>query len=199
MREVLEEQQQALLPAKGFSKANSSDAADLLNQLELTEIEGNHTDPIVVPDGAVDSLAFDYSAYPDEDAGGTSFMKYHQDQLTQQGVSFGRGSFSLYDIRHEQSPWTIRTRKCQLSGTSECCVASHGLSVSSAVNRAFIVYEHKQSEEQKEKYRDTQPGLTLVRSSGASEASRSFCRFINRSLFVVCKRGCSRLGPRVYP
>ena len=52
VREVL--QQQSVLPTKGFSKANSSDAEDLLDELELTEVLGNDTDPILVPTDVAD-------------------------------------------------------------------------------------------------------------------------------------------------
>ena len=55
-------QQQSILPAKAFSKANSSDVEDLLDELELTEVLGNDTEPILVPTNVVNVPRFDFSA-----------------------------------------------------------------------------------------------------------------------------------------
>ena len=164
VREVLEQQQQQVrLPAKGFSQANLSDADDVIETLQLTEVNGNETQPIVVPDDAADNLAFNHAAYPNEDAAVGAFMQHHQLQLQQHGVCFGRGSFQMYDIHTQKSPWTIRASKTQLSGTADCCVAAHGLSYRSAANRAGVIYTHKQSEQQKEAYRHANPDVAQVR------------------------------------
>ena len=162
--EVLEQQQQqSCLPAKGFSQANLSDADDVIETLQLTEVNGNETQPITLPDGAPDNPTFNHEAYPNEDAAVGAFMQHHQLQLQQHGVCFGRGIFQMYDIHSQKSPWTIRTSKTQLSGTADCCVASHGLTCRSAANRAGVIYEHKQSEQQKEAYRHANPDPTRVR------------------------------------
>lgn len=161
VREVL--QQQSILPTKGFSKANSSDAEDLLDELELTEVLGNDTEPIVVPTNVVDIPRFDFSAYPNENSALEHLLQYHQLQLEQYGASFSRGGFRIYDIHAQQKSWSIRSSKCQLSGIADLCVASHGLSLNSATKRAFVVYEHKQTAEQKEAYRNAHADLLQVR------------------------------------
>ena len=164
VREVLNQQQQSSLPARGFSKASSSDADDLLEQLELTEVLGDDLEPIVVPpEHARHHPAFDYSAYRDENEGLGPLQQYHQRQLEQQHIPFGRGGFRIYDIHSQSTAWSIRSSKYQLSGTADLCVASHGLTIKSAAKRAFIVYEHKQTDAQKEAYRLTHPNPMLVR------------------------------------
>ncbi len=161
---VVQKQQQAKLPAKGFSKANSADADDLLEELQLTEVDGHDADPIVVPNDAPDSPAFDFSAYHDETAGLGKLQHYHQHQLEQHDVKFGRGGFRIYDIHSQKpAPWSISSGKWQLSGTADLCVASNGLFSGSAAKRAFILYEHKQTAVQKEAYRSAHPEVMEVR------------------------------------
>ena len=117
-----------------------------------------------MPADAVDVPGFDYSAYASENAAVKDLLQYHQRQLEQYGASFGRGGFQIYDIHKQQSQWRIKSPEFQLSGIADLCVASHGLSLSSAPKRAFIVYKHKKTAEQKQAYRNTHSDLVQVRS-----------------------------------
>lgn len=147
-------------------KHNSSDAECLLDELELTQVLGNDSEPIVVPSNGADIPAFDYSVYPNKNAGLADLLQYHQLQLEQYGASFGQDGFRIYDIHAQQGLWSIRSSKNQLSGIADLCVASHGLYLNSAAKRAFVVYVHKQTAAQKEAYRNAHTITVQVRPRG---------------------------------
>jgi hypothetical protein len=146
IRQLLEKKE-----IKGFSSVGSTEAVGILTDLDLCEPDGNKLDPIIVPAGQPEAAPFEYSAYPNEDAGTPSLLQHHQEQLEKYGVYFGRGGFEMYNI-HKKIPYLISTPNGQNHrGTADGCLAPYGLSVESAGKQCRVLYKHKyrvlQSEE----------------------------------------------------
>ena len=142
---------------KGYSQATSGDANQLMFQLGLQEVNGNDLSPVLTS-SAAHIEPFDFSLFSNEDAGLSQFMQYHEAQLCQQQVVFGREGYKMYDIHSQQRQWSIVNNRGQaLSGSADSCVAAFGLTGTSAAHRTPLVYEHKQNEQQKADYRAQHP------------------------------------------
>lgn len=151
VREELTNQGVAEPLSKAFSAVGSTEAENLLVDLELQEVDGNAMDPIVVPAVCPTCSPFDYSQYARETDGNKPCLDHHMTQLLKHGVSFGRDAFKMYDLHKTSSLYTIRTRNgMQYRGNVDGCLAPYGLMLTSASRQSRIIYEHKQSSLQKE-------------------------------------------------
>jgi hypothetical protein len=147
--------------AKSFSKVGSTEAEDLLAELGFAEEDGKLEDPILPPPDVPEAEAFDYSLYPNEDAGTPDLLKHHQQQLQKYGVSFGRGAFQMYDIHENKKLYSLIAPddESEFTGTADGLLAPSGLYVASAARQCRALFEHKQTEEQKQIFRDNNPTL----------------------------------------
>mmetsp|Transcript_10663 Transcript_10663/g.18696 ORF Transcript_10663/g.18696 Transcript_10663/m.18696 type:complete len:306 (+) Transcript_10663:149-1066(+) len=146
---------------KAFSAATSNDAAALLQQLGLAEVNGNEEEQIEKPsDCPVVAEDFDYSRYPDEDTGTPYLLDHHKKQLQKFGVNFGRGYFAVYDIHSDRSMYSFVTKSgLEYRGTADGCISAYGLmkSVAGCGGYCAVLFEHKQSSEAQTAFREREP------------------------------------------
>lgn len=147
-----------------FSRVGSTQANRVLASLEIAECVGNVLDPIVASSSAPASQGFDFSEYANENAGTLDLLKHHQVELTKFGVKFGRDAFAMYDLHEHQNPYPIVHDGQEYHGGLDGGIAPHGMSRSSAANQLRVAYEHKQSNDQKQRYRDQHGDMAQVLS-----------------------------------
>ncbi|DBA76362.1 TPA: hypothetical protein ACH3X1_010072 [Trebouxia sp. C0004] len=143
-----------------FSRVGSTQANRVLASLEISECVGNEVDPIVVSSSTPASQGFDFSEYANENAGTRDLLKHHQVELIKFGVEFGRDVFTMYDLHEHRNPYPIVHAGQEYHGGLDGGIAPHGLSKSSAANQLRVAYEHKQSNDQKQRYSDQYGDLT---------------------------------------
>ena len=132
----------------------STEAERLLEGLSFAETDGNALDPINVPSSCPECEYFDYSRYVDEEHGTNDCLNHHKTQLEKLGIRFGRNAFMMYDLHNKKQLNSIRTSDGQqYNGNVDGCLAPFGLMPNSAANQGRIMFEHKQSSKQKEKWR----------------------------------------------
>ncbi|CAL8469031.1 g8572 [Coccomyxa elongata] len=169
LREDRDQQKAGAAKPKAFSKASSGDADALLSELNLIEVDGNVMEPIAVPPGHPVGAEFDYSCYPTEDAGTPTFMDHHKQQLTDFGVKFGRGEYEAYDLHTNTSLYSITAASGrQFNGTVDGSIAPYGFFPSSAGRSSAVIFIHKQSDAQKQAYRDKKSEVPKCLDSGSS-------------------------------
>ncbi|KAL0030309.1 hypothetical protein WJX77_008995 [Trebouxia sp. C0004] len=149
----------AMVP-QDFSRVGSTQANRVLASLEISECVGNEVDPIVVSSSTPASQGFDFSEYANENAGTRDLLKHHQVELIKFGVEFGRDVFTMYDLHEHRNPYPIVHAGQEYHGGLDGGIAPHGLSKSSAANQLRVAYEHKQSNDQKQRYSDQYGDLT---------------------------------------
>ena len=76
--------------------------------------------------------AFDFPRFANKDAWTPELIAYHQKNLEQQGVRFGRDSFGMVDVHSQETTLTIRTTDLDLSGGVDAGVIPYGVSVRTA-------------------------------------------------------------------
>jgi len=163
-REDREEREQS--KPKAFSSVGSTEAEELLASLDVMEMDGNVVDPVVLPKDCPTCSSFDYSKYCNETAGTCDLLAHHQAELAKMGVVFGRGGYQMYDLHKRPSLYTIKTASGRsYGGNIDGCLSPFGLMPTSAARQCRIAFEHKQSANQKQGYRDQQS--TEVRCPGA--------------------------------
>ena len=145
-----------------FSRVGSTQANGILASLEIVECVGNVLDPIVVSESAPASRSFDFSQYVNENAGTLDLLKHHQVELIKFGVKFGRGAFTMYDLHEHKNPYPIVHDGQEYHGGLDGGIAPHGLSIASAANQLRVAYEHKQSNAQKQRYREHHGDIAQV-------------------------------------
>lgn len=155
---------------KSFSKVGSTEAQNLLADLDFAEEIGNLEDPILPPPDVPVADGFDYSRYPNEDTGTPALLQHHKQQLQKYGVSFGRGAFEMYDIHDNKKLFSfVAPDESEFTGTADGLLAPFGLYPESAARQCRALFEHKQTEEQKQSYRDNNPNLAGGVSSSQSD------------------------------
>lgn len=180
IREEFDRRDQLQKEPKSVSKVRSQEAEKLLAALGLQEVDGHKIDPIELPPDLAPSAEFDYSEFPNEDAGTPFLLEHHKKQLEKFGVKFGRNGFDVYDLHSIKSVYEFKSPSGQIyKGTPDGSVAPYGLFESSAALQTRILYEHKQNDQQKRKYREEHPdqfkvGLCFLASSQAACRPRCF-------------------------
>ena len=168
LRQLIREENKSLLAeqapkTKAFSKVSSTEASRLLCTLQLLEVDGHAVDEI---DSQASSApycdSFDYSIYPDENAGTPALMQHHETQLRKFGVQFGHSAYQAYDLHSENKCLAISAYGQSYVGGFDGGIAPYGLFKSSAALRSIVAYEHKQSQEQKNAYREKHPEVPQV-------------------------------------
>ncbi|DBA90686.1 TPA: hypothetical protein ACH3X1_003903 [Trebouxia sp. C0004] len=66
----------------------------------------------------------------------------------------------MYDLHEDKNPYPIFRDGQEYHGGLDGGIAPHGLSISSAANHLRIAYEHKQSNDQKQRYREQHGDMT---------------------------------------
>ena len=163
LKALLKQPSTAMVP-QDFSTVGSTQVNRVLASLEIAECVGNVLDPIVVSNLAPASQTFDFSEYASEDAGNFDLLEHHQAELIKFGVKFGRGAFTMYDLHEYKIPYPFVHDGQEYHGGLDGGIAPHGLSISSAANQLRIAYEHKQSNDQKQRYREQHGDMTQVLS-----------------------------------
>lgn len=157
---------------QAFSRVGSTQACRVLAALGIVECVGNDVHPILVNESTPASLCFDYSQYPNEDAGTPDVLKHHQAELTKFGVQFGRNAFTMFDLHLHENPYPITHDGQEYHGGLDGGVAPFGLSVGSAAARLRVAYQHKQSNDQKQRYREKKGATVQVLSPLLQELKR---------------------------
>lgn len=160
---LLNQPSQAVVP-QHFSRVGSTQANRVLAALDITECVGNVLDPIVVCTSAPASREFDFSEYVNENAGTLELLKHHQVELVKFGVKFARDAFTMYDLHEYENPYPIVHDGQEYHGGLNGGTAPHGLSVASAANQLRVAYVHKQSQAQKQRYREHHGDMAQVLS-----------------------------------
>ena len=137
---------------KAFSSGGATEAEKLLQSIGIMEVNGNEVEPIVVPEGTLECSTFDFSIYPDENSGTPDLLKHHQSHLERLGVSFGKGSYAMYDLLLVNDMYNFSTAATTYSGGIDGGVAPFGLMSRSASSQCRVGYKHFQSTEQKLAY-----------------------------------------------
>jgi hypothetical protein len=141
LQPFLQEQRDNLPMA--FSSLGSTRAEGLLEQVGVVEVDGNVEDSINVPVGSPDCSGFDYSKYLDENSGTLYLMEHHKTQLAKLGIPFGRGGYSMYDVRGSTTCLRFEVSGQLYHGTTDCCLAPSGLLGNSPAKLLRIGFEHK--------------------------------------------------------
>ena len=163
LKALLDQPSKAMVP-QDFSRVGSTQVNRVLASLEISECVGNEVDPIVVSSSTPASQGFDFSEYANENAGTQDLLKHHQVELIKFGVKFGRDAFTMYDLHEHRNPYPIVHAGQEYHGGLDGGIAPHGLSKSSAANQLRVAYEHKQSNDQKQRYSDQYGDMTEVRT-----------------------------------
>ena len=163
LKALMNQPNTAMVP-QHFSRVGATQVNRVLASLEIAECEGNELDPIVVNSSAPAAQPFDFSEYANENAGTLDLLKHHQAELIKFGVKFGRAAFTMYDLHHHKNPYPIVHDGQEYHGGLDGGIAPHGLSISSAANQLRVAYEHKQSNDQKQRYREQHGDMTQVLS-----------------------------------
>ena len=163
LKALLKQPGTAMVP-QDFSRVGSTQVNRVLASLEIAECVGNVLDPIVVNSSAPAAQPFDFSEYANENAGTLDLLEHHQAELIKFGVKFGRGAFAMYDLHEHKNPYPIVHDGQEYHGGLDGGVAPHGLSKASAANQLRVAYEHKQSNDQKQRYREQHGDLIQVLS-----------------------------------
>ena len=163
LKALLKQPSTAMVP-QGFSRVGSTQINRVLASLEIAECVGNVLDPIVVSSSAPAAQPFDFSEYANENAGTLDLLEHHQAELIKFGVKFGRGAFTMYDLHEHKNPYPIVHDGQEYHGGLDGGIAPHGLSKPSAANQLRVAYEHKQSNDQKQRYREQHGDMTQVLS-----------------------------------
>ena len=163
LKALLNQPGKVMVP-QDFSRVGSTQANRILASLEIVECVGNEVDPIVVNESTPASQDFDYSQYVNDNAGTLNLLKHHQAELSKFGVKFGRGAFTMYDLHEHKNPYPIIHDGQEYHGGLDGGIAPHGLSIASAANQLRVAYEHKQSNAQKQRYRERHGDIAQVTS-----------------------------------
>ncbi len=161
LRALRKQPSKAMVP-KDYSRVGSTQANSVLASLQIAEGVGNDLDPIVVSSAAPASQPFDFSKYVNENAGTPDLLQHHQAELIKFGVKFGRGAFKMYDLHELQNPYPIVHDGQEYHGGLDGGIAPYGMSISSAAKQLRVAYEHKQSNDQKQRYRQQRGDMTKV-------------------------------------
>ena len=161
LKALLHQPGKVMVPQE-FSRVGSSQADRILASLGIVGCVGNAIDPIVVSESTPASQEFDYSQYVNESAGTLNLLKHHQAELTKFGVKFGKGAFTMYGHHEHENPYPIVHDGQEYHGGFSGGIAPHGLSIDSAANQLRVAYEHKQSNAQKQRYRERYGDIAQV-------------------------------------
>ena len=161
LKALLKQPSTAMVP-QDFSRVDSTQVNRVLASLEIAECVGNVLDPIVVNSLAPAAQPFDFSEYANENAGTLDLLEHHQAELIKFGVKFRRGAFTMYDLPEHKNPYPIVHDGQEYHGGLDGGIAPHGLSKPSAANQLRVAYEHKQSNDQKQRYREQHGDMTQV-------------------------------------
>ena len=116
------------------------------------------------------SRSFDFSQYVNENAGTLDLLKHHQVELIKFGVKFGTGAFTMYDLHEHKNPYPTVHDGQEYHGGLDGGIAPHGLSIASAANQLRVAYEHKQSNAQKQRYREHHGDIAQVLFTSRTQA-----------------------------
>lgn len=113
---------------------------------------------------------FPYEKFASEDEGTPEFVEYHSRQLKRLGVSIGRDGFKLVDLHQERGSYKLHHNDVVFSGGVDAGVVPYGTGVASAWQLMRAVFEHKQSPEAKQAFRNADSALIdKVRSCDYTE------------------------------
>ena len=187
----------ALLKSKTASKpqsisnVGSAEADSILFELNFLQEDGNLACPIVVPAGSPSCCPFDYSQHPSEDAGTPALLTHHQLHLHQFGVHFGRSGFQMYDVHSRKKDLQVTAPSgLQYNGGVDGIAAPYALTKAGAFSEMRIAYEHKQSDTQKQLYREAHPHqfkVCCVQQCGHSPSYSIYCSFVYRILLTQAR------------
>jgi len=161
VRALLKQSSKAMVP-KDFSRVASTQADSVLASLQIAEGVGNKLYPIVVSSATPASQPFDFSKYANENDGTPDLLQHHQAELIKFGVNFGRGAFQMYDLHELQNPYPIGHDGQEYHGGLDGGIGPYGMSIPSAAKQLRVAYEHKQSNNQKQRYRQQRGDVTKV-------------------------------------
>lgn len=173
---------------RAISNVGSAEADSILFELDFLQEDGNLACPIVVPAGSPSCCPFDYSQHPSEDAGTPALLSHHQLCLHQFGVHFGRGGFQMHDVHGRKKDLQVTAPSgLQYNGGVDGIAAPYALTKAGAFSEMRIAYEHKQSDAQKQLYREAHPHqfkVCCVQKCGHSPLYSIYCSFVYRTLLT---------------
>ena len=79
-------------------------------------------------------------------------------------MKIGRGAFTMYDLHEHKSLYLTVHDGQEHHGGLDGGAAPYGLSIASAANQLRVAYEHKQSNNQKQRYHEQHGDVTQVLS-----------------------------------
>ncbi|KAL0033397.1 hypothetical protein WJX77_007533 [Trebouxia sp. C0004] len=141
-----------------FSSVSGTEANRLLEELQLTEVDGFAAAPVEPPAGAGDIAPFDFSKFVNEDAAASTFVEYHKEQLQSCGVRMGRSGYAVHDL-HKAPLYNVQIGGRRYEGGVDGGMVPYTVQAASATKLLRIGFEHKQPTEDKATFRLNNPDV----------------------------------------